>query len=282
MTLAKRFLILLIIFALFANSKVYSSTAEQEIAESRLPGDTVVYKITYGPFRVGTMKCEFGSEYDQESGITTDRMWVDSNPAYKLALVDFHTRYVSYIDSLHRPVKFRSVEYDGADSVRSDYVFDYADSTITFTKQLFFDDKDKSIEPDSVFQDTFALLGPTYDVFSFTQILRTDDIKSIPSEFYSFFDITFGPVEFITHDETKSFDLPHTDEEVDGQFYTGQLLFKGVAGWTGFFRVWVAKPYPYYLLRADLKVFLGSIKIRIESIIPNQLAANEPGNATHP
>ncbi len=222
-----------------------------------LARETLTYKISYGPFRIGTIILQTSSERRADEVSYTVRAIVRSKPAVFFAR--FFGVYESECAEDGYPRRCSVTELSHGDTVRSVYSFDYQDSLLI--RRLF------DAEPSGEARlDTITLLGATYDGLSAIHNIRRGKIQLQQGRFYSFYETTYGPVDLRLLERFDDVRVKALGRDVRARLLEGEILFEGTAGWSGKFKAWLSNdPCPVFV-QAKLRVFLGSIKITLESM----------------
>ena len=114
--------------------------------------------------------------------------------------------------------------------------------------------------------DTIKLLGATYDGLSAIHNICRGKIQLQQDRFYSFYETTYGPVDLKFLERFDNVRVKALDRNVRTRVLEGEILFEGTAGWSGKFKAWLSNdPRPVFV-QAKLRVFLGSIKVTLESM----------------
>ncbi len=225
--------------------------------------NSYVFKIKYGPLRIGTLVLDLDIPHPKKDSVQCNRITIDSNP--NVFIVDFHNRYQSFMDRQHdRLISIRSVDYEYPDSSITTYNFDYSDS-LYHVKTIKYLSSENGEPVVSISKDV-KLKGRTFDLPTLLILFQKYKTELPFDRFYSFIDDKYGPVELNISDRLKSQSLENSDFEREIRFIEGFLGFKGVAGWTGYFSAWITNDEDSYPVKASLKVFLGSINIKLHKI----------------
>lgn len=227
------------------------------INASIIYAETLTYKAYYGPICLGTVTFEVNIDNHSEESLQTERSTVQSNPL--IFFIHFYGLYESKFLSDGRSKFFTGIEYSGGDTMETTYYFNHDDSLIVRTIR----EQTGSSEMQT---DTIKVQGPTYDGVAAIHYVRSNIMNNGESIIYSLYGDNYGPVIVNIRDRVEKIHLKSLDKDFDARFVEGEILFKGPIGWSGRYETWISNDENAFFLRANVKISLGSIKLKLVSI----------------
>jgi len=227
------------------------------INASIIYAETLTYKASYGPLRLGTVTFEVNIDNHSEESLQTERATVQSNPL--VFLIRFYGIYESKLLSDGRSEYFKGTEYSGGDTLITTYHFIHEDSIMVRTIREYSDSG-------LIESDTIKLQETTYDGIAAIHYVRSNIMNPGKSIIYSLYEDNYGPVIINVTDRVERIRLKSLDKDFNARFVEGEILFKGVAGWSGRYEAWISNDENAFFLRANVKIFLGSIKLELVSV----------------
>ena len=222
-------------------------------------GEELTYKVKWAFIRLGTIKVQVNDTLTiDDTFVYHIKLFVDSNPL--LFFVNMHSVYESYITKNFQLYRFVSEEKIDGVTYLAEYRFNYADSLI-HTIMTDMENPEITIKRDDPLNET--LLDGTSMIFytrAHLMPVRTDTL-------ISFFASKRGKVAINfkgRYDKIKidAFKIP-----LDSYYVDGIVRMKGIAGLTGPYKGWFATGNQSPPLKAEMKVFIGSVKIQLEKWI---------------
>lgn len=219
-------------------------------------GEELTYKVKWSFIRLGTLKVQVMDTSRINGELVHDvRFFIDSNPM--IFFVNMHNEYRSFIDEKFRLHLFHAVERIDGTFYRTTYRYDYTDSLIYVT-MTDVDDTLKTIYKEVPFEN--RILDGTSMIF----YARAHTHKAHADTLYSIFESEIGKVAIRFTDKNDDVSLIN-DETVPSHYLDGTILLTGIAGVTGPFKGWFSRDPQRVPLKAELKVFIGSVKVELES-----------------
>ena len=227
------------------------------INASIIYAETLTYKAYYGPICLGTVKFYVNLDKQGEDSLSTERAIAQTNPLF--FFISFYGDYESKFLSDGRSRLFIGTEYSGGDTLITTYHFNHEDSLMARTIRGY---DDSNITK----SDTIKMQGPTYDGIAAIHYVRSIIMNPGKSIIYSLYEDNYGPVIINVTDRVERIRLKSLDKDFYARFVEGEILFKGVAGWSGRYEAWISNDENAFFLRANVKIFLGSIQLNLVSI----------------
>ena len=217
----------------------------------------LTYEVSWAFVRLGTITLEVQDSVQVE-GIKVQhiRFYLDSNPM--LFFIDMHGVYDCYIDQYFRPIKYVAIESEDGVNRRATYNFQYPDSTFTI------DIQDK-VDTTRYVRKVFPLHETVFDGISLIFYSRKHISDSKTANVTAFFDDVLGRVELNYKGEGSPLEIDAISHKIPAYYVEGEFLMSGIAGVTGPFEGWFAKDSQRPPLLARLKVFVGNVKVELES-----------------
>ena len=220
-------------------------------------GEEFVYRVKWMHFRIATVKlqvlgqCEINGHEVYHTSFK-----IDSNPV--LFFINIHSSFESYIDKQCRPHLYVSSQKNDGVGYQSNYAFDYATDTIkaTITNQ---EDTTKVIEK------MVPLDGKVYDGVSLIFYLRSVVHQEGNEELFAFVNGEKKRLSIEKRGQGKKMRVKPVHEPFQTYEINGKAHFTSIAGVNGKFRAWFAIDDQVPPLAAHFKVFLGEVKMSLES-----------------
>ena len=249
---------LIIIFCITIFFYPFKSLYAQKEQFKWSPGEQLTYKVSWSFINLGELKIQlFDNPSKEIPGKYYCRLFVDSNPL--LFFVNMHSLFQSYISEDFKPSLHQA--YESIDNVNyfTQHLFNYKDSTINLTMTSV---KDSS----KVIYKQYPLHNKYYDALSLVYYARSMADHIGIDTLNSFFGEEIGKVAINYHgvqDEIFS----EYEKDYDKMYYLdGTFLMKGVAGLTGPYKGWFVGSERRIPVKADLKVFLGNVVVKLKSV----------------
>ncbi|MEJ2542562.1 MAG: DUF3108 domain-containing protein [Calditrichaceae bacterium] len=248
------FLFIVIAFLIYPFNKVYSG----DTGFKWHPGEELVYNVSWTFIHLGKLRVQvFENKSKEIPGKYYCRLFVDSNPL--LFFVNMHSMFESYVSEDFKP--YLHQVYENIDDVNyfTQHYFNYADSTIKL-KMTSVKDSSKVIER------TYPLVDKYYDAISLVYHTRAmvDHVES--DTLKSFFGEEIGNVAISYHGVQDEIFSDYENQYDKMYFVDGTFLMKGVAGLTGPYKGWFVGSERRIPVKADLKVFLGNVVVKLDSV----------------
>lgn len=221
-------------------------------------GEELVYKVRYAFITVGTLRFQVLRQL-QYRGRTVYhcRLYIDSSPG--LPFVTIHDIYESYIDEDVYAHHFWSYERKGGYTLFSEYDFDYQQN-LAHVQLWRWTKTDTILEQDTIKQ----IPGPVQDGLSILYFARSRVQKlkgSYEVAAFVFGDLKYAIINF--YGGTKKVKVK--GEKLRGFYLDGKLKFVGIAGIKEDFKGWFSLDPQAVPLRANMKAFIGSVRILLHS-----------------
>lgn len=219
-------------------------------------GEELIYKVKWSFIRLGTIKLQICDTLVVNSTrVYHVKLFIDSNPL--LFFVNIHNVYNSYINENFQLHHFFAEEKIDDVTYNAEYRFNYSVNLI-YIKMTDINDPTKTIEKSMPFKGT--ILDGTSLVF----YARKYAISTKNDTVTSFFESERGKVAFNFTGKTDRVKLSALDSPIESYYIDGEIKTKGIAGVTGPYKGWFALGKQRPPLKAELKVFIGNVKIELE------------------
>lgn len=219
-------------------------------------GEQLTYKVKWAFIRLGTLKLEVAdTSIVDENLIYHVKLHIDSNPM--LFFVNMHNVYNSFINEKFQLHHFYAEEVIDDVTYKAEYKIDYGDSLILIN-MTDVEDTTKNIKRSMPFERT--ILDGTSLVF----YARQKAVKSKKDTVESFFESERGKVALNFHGKKDQVTIAALDSPIECYYIDGKIDTKGIAGVTGPYKGWFAADGQRPPIKAELKVFIGSVKVELE------------------
>ncbi len=220
-------------------------------------GEELTYKVNWMHVRLGTVTikvCDTLRMDDQK--VYHARFFIDSNPL--LFFVNMHNHYECYLDENFRPYLYESEETVDGSKCHTYYQFNYSDSLIQ-AKIIDQKDSTKTIEK-SIPLDSYVLDGISLIFYIRNNLLvpKAEQLNIIAGGEKWLLDLKIS-------DKKRRVRMTSIDRDFDAYEIEGKAHFTSTAGITGKFRAYFADDAQKPPLIAELKVFIGHVKLILES-----------------
>jgi hypothetical protein len=251
-----RFYVQLILLLIVINP--FNQGLPQDKGFKWYPGEELVYKVKWAFINLGKLKLQlFENPSTENEAKYYCRLFVDSNPL--LFFVNMHSMFETYVSEDFKP--FLHQAYENIDDVNyfTQHYFNYADSTIKLKMTSV---KDTS----KIIQRIYPLVDKYYDAISLVYHTRAmvDHVES--DTLKSFFGEEIGNVAINYHGAQDEIFSDYEGQYDKMYFVDGTFLMKGIAGLTGPYKGWFVGSERRIPVKAELKVFLGSVVVKLDSI----------------
>ena len=254
--LSMRKLVLLLLIMLITGYKSFLLSQEDTFQWSI--GEELTYKVKWAFVKLGTLKLQLKGTVNY-NGIKLyhTRLFLDSNRL--LFFVNMHNVYDTYIDEQFRPHIYKAIEVIDGVEYQTENRFNYSDSTM-YQRMVNISDSGDVIEHRA------KITEPLYDGISMTYFARKNIHRHDSVEVLSYFGekqgnvlLNFrGKITDSENDLAKQFDQSYMID--------GVIEMVGIAGVTGPYKGWFGGSIVRIPYKADMKVFIGSVVVELESI----------------
>lgn len=219
-------------------------------------GEELTYKVKWSFIRLGTLKLQIcDSLFIDRSLVYHVRLFIDSNPL--LFFVNMHNVYNSYLDKNFQLHLFYAEEKIDNVTYKAEYRLNYTDSLIHIN-MTDIKDTTKTIKKSVPFKETVL------DGTSLIYYARKNSISTKTDTVIAFFESELGKVAINFKGKKGEIKISALDSPVESYYIDGKMNIKGIAGVTGPFKGWFAVDKQRIPLKAELKVFVGSVKLELE------------------
>lgn len=219
-------------------------------------GEELTYRVKWSFIRLGTLKLQICDSLVVDSTpVYHVRLLIDSNPL--LFFVNMHNIYNSYLDKNFQLHLFYAEEKIDNVIYKAEYRLDYADSVIHIN-MTDIKDTTKTIKKSVPFQE--AILDGTSLVF----YARENTLSTKTDTVIAFFESEQGKVAINFKGKNGRIKISALDALLESYYLDGKMNIKGIAGVSGPFKGWFAVDNQRIPLKAELKVFIGNVKVELE------------------
>jgi len=219
-------------------------------------GEQLTYKVKWSFIRLGTLKLEIADTSVVEGTLLYHvKLHIDSNPL--LFFVNMHNVYDSFINENFQLHHFYADEKIDGKTYKAEYRIDYADSLILIN-MTDINDTSRTIQKATPFEKT--ILDGTSLVF----YARRQAVSAQKDTVESFFESERGKVAFNFYGKRETVEITALDSPLDCYYIDGKIETRGIAGVTGPYKGWFAADGQRPPIKAELKVFIGNVKIELE------------------
>jgi hypothetical protein len=244
--------IIILVLGFYTPKLIYSN----DFAFKWRIGEELTYKVKWAFIRLGTLKLEVAdTTFVDDKLIYHVKLHVDSNPM--LFFVNMHNVYNSFINENFQLHHFYAKEVIDDLTYKAEYKIDYGDSLILIN-MTDVDDTTKNIKRSMPFERT--ILDGTSLVF----YARKQAVTTKKDTVESFFESERGRVAFNFHGRKDLVTIAALDSPIECFYIDGKIHTKGIAGITGPYKGWFAADGQRPPIKAELKVFIGSVKVELE------------------
>ena len=219
-------------------------------------GEELTYKVKWSFIRLGTLKLQVVDTLTiNNTFVYHIKLFIDSNPL--IFFVNMHSVYESFIDDKFRLNLFLADEEIDNVTYKTEYRFNYVDSLIHIN-MTDVNDPTKTIVRDDTLNETI-LDGTTMIFYARANVAYT---KS--DTITSFFEAKRGKVVINFKGKNGKIKISALQSPMETFYLDGIIHMKGIAGLTGPFKGWFALDEQRPPLKAELKVFIGHVKVELE------------------
>ncbi len=236
----------------------FSQVLPQDKGFKLYPGEELIYKVKWTFFNLGKLKLQlFENPSKENGGIYYGRIFVDSNPL--LFFINMHSIFETYLDNNYKPTLHQA--YENIDNVNyfTQHYFNYEDSTI-FLKMTSVEDTTKIIHKEiPMVEKCYDALGLVHHTRYMADSIKTDTLNT-------FFGEEIGKVAINYHGIQDKIFSEYADQYDKMYYVDGNIMMKGIAGLTGPYKGWFVGSERRIPVKAALKVFLGSVTLKLDSV----------------
>jgi len=219
-------------------------------------GEELIYKVNWSFIRLGTLKLQVMEKRILDSTFVYHiKLYIDSNPL--LFFVNMHSVYESFIDEQFLPQLFLANEKIDNITYKTEYRFNHADRLIHIN-MTDIKNPTKTIARDDSLNET--IIDGTAMIFyarSNVASVKTDTITT-------FFEAKHGKVHINFKGKNSKIKIEALPAPVKTYYVDGSIKMNSIAGLTGPFKGWFAVDRQRPPLKAELKVFIGYVKVELE------------------
>lgn len=220
-------------------------------------GEELTYNVMWMHVRLGTATIQvYDSLKMNNQKLYHVKFFLESNPL--LFFINMQGKFECYVDENFKPYLFRSVEKVDDISCDSYYRFDYHDSLI-YVRIVDRRDStrviEKSIPLNNHVLDGISLI---FYIRSRVDVPNMEQLTVIAGGEKKLLDLKIS-------DRRKKIRINSRNLEFDTFEIEGKAHFTSTAGVTGKFRAWFATDQQKPPMVAELKVFIGNVKLILES-----------------
>lgn len=225
------------------------------------PNETVTFEASYLFFKLGTVKFELLGKAVCH-GVPSYRILAFIDSYSGIPFVSYHALYETCADAKTLMcVATSNDREEGSKWVHTNYIFNYADKKLTWEESA----------QGTVFRKVQMPLDTTYtDGLSFfyfvRQACKTADGRKETMNIPIVSDTVRSSVHLTINEKREPCSVYAFDYPIEADRMSGRINFEGTFGVTGAFVGWISADSAEVPLRADLKVVLGSIVVKLKSI----------------
>jgi hypothetical protein len=222
-------------------------------------GEELRYKVTWTIFRLGTLTVK--TFRDSTCTLPTDfkvAFVVASNP--DLAFIWIHGYYESLMDTEKLTSRrFWALQRDGEEFIEIQQILDFGGSRIFYTQ--IDRNAGSPVIVDTIQNVDSCVEGPSL-IFFARSVSHLIGLFQVPT----IVDGKMGTTELVFRGEKEEIQTGIQDEPIRTRRYTGTTHWQSeaVAGFSGNFTGWVSDDSAAVPIRAEMKVFVGSIVLELE------------------
>jgi len=219
-------------------------------------GEELIYKVKWSFIRLGTLKLQVVDTLTiDNTRVYHTKMFIDSNPL--IFFVNMHSVFDSYIDEDFYPHLFVADEKIDGITYKTHYRFNYSDSLIDVKMTDVKDTThiiEKKIPLDEKVQDGMSMV---FYARGNVHLKKTEKLTA-------FFEARKGKLDIHFSGKDKKIKINSIDSQMETYGVHGEAHFKAIAGFSGKYRGWFAVDKQRPPLKAEMKVFIGKVKIELE------------------
>ncbi len=220
-------------------------------------GEELTYKVKWSFIRLGTLRLLVDDITTiDDTPLYHVRLHIDSNPV--LFFVNMHSEYESFIDDQLRVRLFLADEKIDNIVYKTEYRFDY-NNKIIHAQYTSMKDPTQTIIKEIKFDDLIVDgTGMVFYARSNLHHTRTDTLTSL-------FEANFGKVMINFKGKKGNIKIDALPKSFETYYADGVVEMKAIAGLTGPFKGWFATDEQRPPLKAEMKVFIGSVIVELEA-----------------
>ncbi len=219
-------------------------------------GEELIYKVTWSFIRLGTIKVRIAdTTIINQQKVYKIEMNLDSNPY--IFFVNIHNYYESFIDDQFRLIKHIANERIEDKALESLHLFNYQDSTYTIRINNP-EDSTKNIEKNKAIETNM------YDGITLAFFARAHAHEERLETVTTFVLDTSGLVDINFKGRGDEISIEAIPEDIPSYYVEGEIHVEGLAGLTGPYRGWFSVDDRRAPLKAELKVFIGNVKVELD------------------
>lgn len=259
-----KFMILTILFlVLICQVTIQSACSEYKL----IIGEELTYKVDWMHLRLGTVKIQVCDSMRMDNQkVYHARFFIDSNPL--LFFINMHSQFECYLDENLCPHLFKSEEKVDGNKFDTNYRFDYQDNIIQ-VKIIDQKDSTKTIEK------SIPLDDDVLDGISLIFYIRNNLIIPTEQRLNIIANGEKWPLDLKILDKSKQVQIKLMSKKFVAYEIEGRAHFTSTAGVTGKFRAWFAENPQNIPIMAEFKVFIGHVRMTLESWNNGNPAADE-------
>ena len=220
-------------------------------------GEELTYKVKWSFIRLGTLKLQVVDTLTIDNKLVYHtKMFIDSNPL--IFFVNMHSVFDSYIDTDFYPHLFIADEKIDGITYKTRYRFSYSDSLIDI-KMTDVKDTTHTIEK------KLPLNEKVQDGMSMIFYARGNVHLKKTEKLTAFLEARKGKLDIHFSGKDKKIEINSIDSKMETYGVHGKAYFKAIAGFGGKYRGWFATDNRRPPLKAEMKVFIGKVKVELES-----------------
>jgi len=219
-------------------------------------GEELSYKVNWSFIRLGTLKLQIGERLILDSTLVYHiKLHIDSNPL--LFFVNMHSVYESFIDDQFRPQLFLANEKIDNITYQTEYRFNHADRLIHIKMTDIKNPTKTIVRDDSLNEKIIDGTAMIFYARSNVAAIKSDTITS-------FFEAKRGKVHINFKGKNGKIKIDALPTPLDTYYVDGSIKMNSIAGLTGPFKGWFAVDRQRPPVKAELKVFIGHVKVELE------------------
>ncbi len=250
--------------SLFNDMGTAMRTSGWSVSEERYimqPRESVTFEASYLFFKLGTVKFELLGK-DVCYGVPSYRIRAFINSYSGIPFVNYHAVYETCADARDLTcLSTYNEKGEGAKKVRSDYIFNYVSKILTWEESV----KGVVVKKVDMPLDTSYTDGLSF-FYYVREACRMADGKRETLEIPIVSDTVRSSVTLTINERRGKCYVDAFDFPIEAERLSGHINFKGTFGVTGQFNGWISADSAEVPLRADLRVILGSIVVKLKSI----------------
>lgn len=220
-------------------------------------GEEFQYKVSWSFIRLGTLKLEVADTVRMDGTLLYHlKLNMDSNPV--LFFVNIHSVYETFIDEMLRVHLFYANERIDNILYKTEYRFDYVSKLIHINMTDIKNPSNTIIDTQPLSHQ--ALFDGTGMVF----YARANAHKTEADTLTAYFEAKYGKVSINFKGKKGAQKIDALQKPMPTYFIDGEVHMKAIAGLSGPFKGWFVIDSQRPPLIAELKVFIGSVKVELE------------------